>query len=272
MHDVLGAIVRAKRRELEEARHARPLRVLEKSLARRTTRAAFREALVQTGRGIAIIAELKKASPSRGVIRADYDPAAIATSYEQAGARALSVLTDAEFFQGSLDHLRQARRQSSLPLLRKDFTLDSYQIYEAAEAGADAVLLIAAILSPAEIGSLLRTARELKLDAIVEVHTPEELAVALDAGAEIIGVNNRNLKTFRVTLETSLSLIDSIPETVTAISESGLRTSDDLARLSAAGFDAFLIGEHFMADAEPGRALRQLLAGIQQIPARELGR
>lgn len=262
--DILERITRAKRAELQKLRAAVPQSALEKQVTRRSA-GAFRNALIERRAGqpdCAVIAEVKKASPSRGVICADYDPVRFARGYERAGARAISVLTDQEFFQGSLDHLRQVKATVSLPVLRKDFTLDEYQVYEAATAGADAILLIVAILQPKEISHLLGVSQSLGLDALVEVHTAEELQISLAAGAEIIGVNNRNLKTFEVLLNTSLDLIDSIPDHCVAVSESGLRTAADLERLRRAGFDAFLIGERLMAERDPGAALHHLLHGV----------
>ncbi|HWP86097.1 MAG TPA: indole-3-glycerol phosphate synthase TrpC, partial [Terriglobia bacterium] len=259
--DILERIVRAKRVELERFRVRVPQAVLEKRLSPRPA-GRFRNALIERRPGaaeLAVIAEAKKASPSRGILRQNYDPVGIAQGYERAGARALSVLTEADFFQGSLDHLRQVKAAVSLPVLRKDFTLDEYHLYEAADAGADAILLIVAILEPPVLARLLRSARELALDALVEVHTAEELMIAIDSGAEIIGVNNRNLKTFEVSLNTSLQLIDKIPDECIAISESGLRSRAELEGLQAAGFDAFLIGERFMAEPDPGAALQSLL-------------
>ncbi|OFW25572.1 MAG: hypothetical protein A3H27_01425 [Acidobacteria bacterium RIFCSPLOWO2_02_FULL_59_13] len=255
---ILARIVLAKRAELEACRLAVPQPELERQIRPRA-RGVFRRALADGGASGAIIAELKHASPSAGILRENYDPAALARGYERAGASALSILTDREFFQGSLAHLKQARTATSLPVLRKDFTLDEYHLYEAAAAGADAVLLIAAILSPAQLRQLLEQSRKLGLDALVEVHTREELRTALDAGSEIIGVNNRDLNTFAVSLETSMELIDSIPDEIVAVSESGLKTAEDLERLRAAGFDAFLIGERFLRQPDPGAALAALL-------------
>jgi indole-3-glycerol phosphate synthase len=193
---------------------------------------------------------------------ASYHPATIARGYRDAGACALSVLTDREFFRGSLDDLREAKAASSLPVLRKDFTIADYHLYEAAAAGADAVLLIVAILDPAELARLISLSRTLALDALVEVHTAGELRIALDAGAGLIGVNNRDLKTFEVSLDTSFQLIEQIPDEVVAVSESGLRTAGDLAGLRSAGFDAFLIGERFMTEPDPGAALGRLLSEV----------
>ena len=267
----LERIVGAKRAELERARAELPQSVLESRLAPRSP-GAFRQALLdrpETQPELAVIAELKQASPSRGTLCDHYDPPAIARSYQQAGASALSVLTDREFFRGTLDDLREAKAASSLPVLRKDFTIAEYHLYEAAAAGADAVLLIVAILEPPELARLNSLSRALGLDALVEVHTADELRIALDAGAEFIGVNNRDLKTFEVSLDTSLRLIEGIPEEVVAVSESGLRTAGDLLRLRAAGFDAFLIGERFMTEPDPGAALGRLLSEVTaHAPAR----
>ena len=262
--EFLERIVRSKRLELDSSRLRVPQEELEKQIKPRSP-GVFRQALLSREPGLAdcaVIAELKKASPSRGVLREDYDPAAIARRYREAGARALSVLTDSEFFLGSLEHLKQAKAASSLPILRKDFTLAEYHLYEAAAAGADAVLLIVAILQPAELVRLLGLSRALGLDALVEVHSAEELRIAIEAGSHIIGVNNRNLKTFEVSLATSFRLIDSIPDEVVAISESGLRTAEDLERLRSAGFDAFLIGERFMMEKDPGAALEHMLSQV----------
>jgi len=258
----LERIVQAKRAELEQARAQAPQSVLEKRIPARQP-GAFRQALLARAASqpdFAIIAELKQASPSRGTLCSRYDPPAIARGYQQAGARALSVLTDQEFFHGSLDHLRQAKAVTSLPVLHKDFTLADYHLYEAAAAGADAVLLIVAILDPPELARLLTLSRTLGLDALVEAHSAEELQTALDAGANLVGINNRDLKTFAVSLDVSFRLIDTIPEEVVAVSESGLRTAEDLERLRAAGFDAFLIGERFMTEPDPGAALARLLS------------
>jgi indole-3-glycerol phosphate synthase len=264
----LERMVRAKQQELEAARRQTPQSVLESRVERRPP-GRFRRALELRPEGksdCAVIAELKHASPSKGIICEDYDPAAIGRSYAQAGAKALSVLTDKEFFHGSLDDLRQAKASAGLPILRKDFTLDEYHLYEAAAAGADAVLLIVAILPLKRLSELLRLSSDLGLDALVEVHTGEELRIALDAEAEIIGVNNRDLGTFEVTLATSFELIDLIPDKLLAVSESGLRTGEDLRRLRAAGFDAFLIGERFMAERDPGAALERLLSEVVARP------
>jgi indole-3-glycerol phosphate synthase len=215
--------------------------------------------------GAAIIAEIKKASPSKGLIRADFDPAWLAGRYQDGGAAALSVLTDEPYFQGSLRNLELASAAASIPCLRKDFMVDEYQVVEARAHCADAILLIAAALSDAELVGLSAKAREYELDVLVEVHTEGELErvlVNLGAdGADAIGVNNRDLKSFEVSLETSLALVERIPASVVRVAESGIGTAEDLVRLRAAGFDAFLIGESLMRKPDPGVALAELLAG-----------
>ena len=208
---------------------------------------------------INVIAELKKASPSRGVLRQEYAPAVLAEALEQAGAAALSVLTEEDFFSGSLADLKEASRVSKIPVLRKDFIVDPWQVWETRASGADAFLLIAAILSDTALRELLELGRSLKMEPLVEVHTREELDRVIAAGARIIGVNNRDLRDFQVHLETSLTLVEAIPEGCIAVSESGLRSHDDLSRLRRAGFDAFLIGEHLMTDPDPAVTLRALI-------------
>ncbi len=257
--DILDRIVEVRRRAVDVSRQTLPVAKLEERLLAAPPARDFRAALVKDS--LNVIAELKRASPSRGVLRTDFNPAALAPAFEAAGAAALSVLTEPDFFQGGLEHLAIARSVTSLPVLRKDFIFDPYQLFEARAAGADGVLLIAAILGAKEFRGLLALSRELGLAALVEVHTEDELARALEAGAEIIGVNSRDLATFEVKPEVSLRLIEEIPEQVVAVSESGLRTHADLERLRAAGFDAFLVGEHLMQSPDPGRALRRLLQG-----------
>jgi indole-3-glycerol phosphate synthase len=221
----------------------------------------FRRGLEATGRsGTAIIAELKKASPSRGLIRIDFDPAALARELEGAGAAALSVLTDEEFFLGSLDNLRQASTSTRLPCLRKDFILDEFQLLEARANSADAVLLIVAALDDAELTTLAAKAVKYELDVLCEVHDADELRRATDAGCGMIGVNNRDLKTFKVDLRTALSLAEQIPLHALAVAESGIESGADIARLRAAGYGAFLVGETLMRARVPGEALRGLLA------------
>lgn len=209
--------------------------------------------------GLNVIAELKKASPSRGILRQDYSPASLAPALEAAGAAALSVLTEEEFFLGSLGDLKEVKKVTEIPVLRKDFILDPWQVWEARAAGADTFLLIVAILDDHELGGLMDLGRSLKMEPLVEVHSREELARALGVGARIIGVNNRNLRNFDVHLETSLDLIEAVPDECIAVSESGLRTHDDLARLRNAGFNAFLVGEQLMKETDPAARLRNLV-------------
>lgn len=211
--------------------------------------------------GVNVIAELKKASPSRGVIREDYAPAALAASVAAGGAAALSVLTEEDFFHGSLADLKEARRVVEVPILRKDFIIDPWQVWEARAAGADSFLLIAAILADATLKELLDLGRSLRMEPLVEVHSREELDRVVAAGARILGVNNRDLHTFQVHLETSLALIEAIPGDCIAVAESGIHTPDDILRLRRAGFDAFLIGEHLMKGEDPGQQLHALLEG-----------
>jgi indole-3-glycerol phosphate synthase len=206
-----------------------------------------------------VISELKKASPSRGLIRADFDPVSLAKSLETAGAAALSVLTEEEFFQGELKYMRDARAAVSIPVLRKDFIVDPWQVWEARATDADSFLLIVAGLGDTILGELLALGRELGMEPLVEVHTREELTRAMKAGARILGVNNRDLRTLEVRTETSMELIAEIPEECVAVCESGLRTHQDLLRFRAAGFDAFLIGEHLMVQPDPAEALGKLL-------------
>lgn len=212
------------------------------------------------GTHIQIVAECKRRSPSRGILRHPYDPVAIARAYEAAGAAAISVLTEATFFDGALNHLSAVRDQVAIPLLRKDFIATPFQIVEARAAGADAVLLIVGALDSRVLAALMAEAAVQKLAALVEVHSREELLVALDAGATLVGVNSRNLRTLEVDLRVFDDLIDDVPDAVTAVAESGLREAADLRRLRSAGYDAFLIGERFMTRPNPGEALAELIA------------
>jgi indole-3-glycerol phosphate synthase len=209
--------------------------------------------------GRAIIAEVKKASPSKGIIRADFEPLGLARIYASAGAAAISVLTERQFFQGSLDYLRLIREHVALPLLRKDFLLDPYQVYEARAFGASAILLIVAILSDQQLAELSTLARSLSLDCLIEVHDEAELERALACDVQLLGINNRDLRTFHTAIETSERLLRLVPPGVTVVSESGLSRSEQISRLEAQGARAFLIGETFMADPDPGAPLRMLL-------------
>src|SRR5450631_4246911 len=257
---VLADIVAATRRGVGECRSKADLRELEKRAAAHVPR-GFRRALESAARaGIAIIAELKKASPSRGLIRSDFDPAALARELEQAGAAALSVLTDEEFFQGSLKNLREASSATRLPCLRKDFIVDEFQLLEARANCAGAVLLIVAALEDSELEALAVKAEAYKLDVLCEVHDAEELQRALNVGCKIIGVNNRDLRTFKVDLGTALRLAKKIPSDSLAVAESGIESGAGIVRLRAAGYGAFLIGETLMKAAAPGEALRGMMA------------
>src|SRR5581483_4269217 len=207
----------------------------------------------------AIIAEIKKASPSRGLLTKEFHPALLAHAYERGGAACLSVLTDHNYFQGSLHDLEVARAAAAIPVLRKDFTIDRVQIFQAAAHGADAILLIAAILTAEELRQFRELANSLELAALVEVHNPQELAKAADSGADLIGVNNRNLETFEVSLDTSLRLSYLMPANAIRVSESGIHTKTDVDLLRGAGFHAFLVGESLMKSHDPARALQQLL-------------
>jgi indole-3-glycerol phosphate synthase len=258
--NILERIVEARRASVAHRKRVLPDVALQLAVEKKVAPPRdFPAALARAGK-INIISELKKASPSRGVIREEYAPAVLAASLEEAGAAALSVLTEEDFFSGSLGDLKEASRVTKIPILRKDFIVDPWQVWETRAAGADSFLLIAAVLNDAELRELLELGRALKMEALVEVHARQELERALEAGARIIGVNNRDLRDFQVHLETSLGLADAIPQECIAVTESGLRTHDDLLRLQRAGFDAFLIGEHVMQSADPAVALRALLA------------
>jgi indole-3-glycerol phosphate synthase len=245
MSNILERIVAEKRREIAQCKTAVSERVLESRLATAPPLRDFRAAL-EKGPGLGIIAEVKKASPSAGVLRADFDPIAIARIYETNGANAIIVLTDGPFFQGNLEYLTNIRRAVSPPVLRKDFILDRYQILEARVAGADAILLIAEILDDETLPSLLRHIHDLGMQALVELYDPENLPRVVNSGARIIGVNNRNLRTFVTKLEHTLELLANIPKDACVVSESGIRTRADIERLQAAGVKAALIGETFM--------------------------
>jgi len=259
--DILTSIVELKKLELA-VRSADRADIENRAERSTPQRRDFLGAL--TGRHLqnqpAIIAEIKKASPSKGILTEEFDPAAIASLYEQGGAAALSVLTDEKHFQGSLSDLESARGAVQLPALRKDFTIDPFHVHQAAAHGADAILLIAAILSERQMRDFRELAERYRMAALVEVHDAEELKPAIASGARMIGVNNRNLHTFEVSLDTSLRLAEEIPASVVRVAESGIHSSADVQRLRAAGYQAFLVGEHLMKSGDPAGALRALLS------------
>ena len=260
MSDILDTILARKAEEIAERSARTPLAELiarvEDASPVRGFAAALHERIV-TG-DAAVIAEIKKASPSKGVIRADFRPGEIAMSYEFGGAACLSVLTDVDFFQGADAYLQQAREACTLPVLRKDFTIDPYQVYEARVLGADCILLIVAALDDAQLVDLSGLAMQLDMDVLVEVHDIDELERALQVPVPLVGINNRNLRTFEVSLENTLAMKDAVPKDRLLVTESGIVVADDVARMRAAGVDAFLVGETFMRADEPGDALRQL--------------
>jgi indole-3-glycerol phosphate synthase len=253
--DLLRAIVAATRRIVETRREREPFAALARRAERMSPNGAAFEAALRGRDRVNVIAECKRRSPSKGVLAAEYDPVRLARAYERGGAAAISVLTEPTFFDGALDHLAAVRGAVKLPLLRKDFIVDEYQLHEARANGADAVLLIVAALEQAALARLHGAAVELGLAALVEVHEDDEVGRAVDAGARVIGVNNRNLRTLAVDVTASHRLAALIPSTVTAVSESGLKSRDDIERLRADGYSAFLIGERFMTDPDPARAL-----------------
>ena len=258
--NVLTKIVAHKRAELAQRQAATPLPSLEEAIASRPPPRAFAQAISRKAqaRQPAVIAEVKKASPSKGVLRADFNPKAIAKSYQAAGATCLSVLTDEHFFQGKDDYLSQASQQVAVPILRKDFIIDPYQIYEARAIGADCILLIAGILTPAQLQEYHALATSLGMAALVEVHDEAELTKALPISPQLIGVNNRDLKTFNVDLNATLKLLPLIPPSATLVTESGLHSRAEVEQMLAQGVYAFLVGEAFMRHPDPGTALKQL--------------
>ncbi|MCL6712251.1 indole-3-glycerol phosphate synthase TrpC [Pseudomonas sp. R2.Fl] len=260
MSDILNTILARKTGEIAERSARLPLAELVARAADVPDTRGFADALnAMIAQGDpAVIAEVKKASPSKGVIRPDFRPADIAVSYEFGGAACLSVLTDVDFFQGADDYLRQAREACTLPVLRKDFTIDPYQVYEARVLGADCILLIVAALDDNQLVDLSGLAMQLDMDVLVEVHDIDELERALQVPVPLVGINNRNLRTFEVSLETTLAMKDAVPRDRLLVTESGILVPDDVARMRAAGIDAFLVGETFMRAEEPGEALRQL--------------
>ena len=262
MSDILEKIVAVKHQEVAAAKRRKPLAAVRADAESRVLTRDFVGAMrskIAAGHP-AVIAEIKKASPSKGVLREEFIPADIAQSYAEHGAACLSVLTDVEFFQGSVDFLKQARASCQLPVLRKDFMVDAYQIYESRAMGADAVLLIAACLDDAQMKDFEAIARNLDMAVLVEVHDQAELERALKLQTPLIGVNNRNLKTFEVSLDTTLSLRTHVPADRILVTESGIQTRDDVLRMGAAGVGAFLVGEAFMRASEPGEALAALFS------------
>jgi len=260
MSDILDKIVAVKHQEVAAAKKRMSLEAMRADAESRVLTRDFVGALrakIAAGKP-AVIAEIKKASPSKGVLREDFIPADIAQSYAEYGAACLSVLTDQQFFQGRIDYLKQARASCQLPVLRKDFMVDPYQIYESRAIGADAVLLIAACLDDAQMLDLEAIARSLDMAVLVEVHDGAELERALKLKTPLVGINNRNLKTFEVTLDTTLALKDRVPADRLLVTESGILTRDDVLRMGAAGVNAFLVGEAFMRAPEPGEALAAL--------------
>ncbi len=255
---ILDEIIANKKEELAETKRRIPFSEIKNKAADAGPARGFGKALDSSG-GIRLIAEVKKASPSKGVIREDFDPVKIAGIYEQSGASCLSVLTESKYFQGSLDYLGMIRKTVSLPLLRKDFIFDEYQIHEARAAGADAVLLIAACLEKQQLQDYLGIAGHLGLDVLVESHTYGELDKSLLAGAMLVGINNRDLKSFAVNLRTTFDLLKDIPDDRTVVSESGIATRDDVASLQKAGVDAILVGESLMRERDIGRKVKELL-------------
>ncbi len=260
MSDILNKIVAVKREEVAAALGKKPLAAMRADAESRVLTRDFEGAMrakIAAGQA-AVIAEIKKASPSKGVLRADFIPADIAQSYAEHGAACLSVLTDKQFFQGSVDYLKQARASCDLPVLRKDFMVDAYQVYEARAMGADAILLIAACLDDAQMADLEAIARGLDMAVLVEVHDRPELERALKLKTRLVGINNRNLRTFEVSLQTTLDMLPDVPADRLLVTESGILTAADVQRMRDANVHAFLVGEAFMRAAEPGEALAKL--------------
>jgi indole-3-glycerol phosphate synthase len=262
MSDILNKIVAVKREEVAAALGKKSLAAMRADAESRVLTRDFEGAMrakIAAGQA-AVIAEIKKASPSKGVLRAEFIPADIAQSYAEHGAACLSVLTDKQFFQGSVDYLKQARASCDLPVLRKDFMIDAYQVYEARAMGADAILLIAACLDDAQMADLEAMARSLDMAVLVEVHDRAELERALKLKTRLVGINNRNLRTFEVTLQTTLDMLPDVPMDRLLVTESGILNAADVRRMRDANVHAFLVGEAFMRAAEPGEALAKLFA------------
>ncbi len=258
---ILDKIIGHKRKHVRDKKQEVSLDVLKTKLADADKTRPFKEAIAKPG-GINLIAEIKKASPSRGVIRDDFVPVDIARTYEENGAAAISILTEDKFFQGDINFLPEIRRVTHIPLLRKDFIIDEYQIYESRVCGADALLLIAAVLSREEMNTFLSLSRGLNLDCLVEVHTEEELQKVLDAPVEIIGINNRNLQTFEVDFSTTLRLKKLIPPDKIVVAESGIRSSEDVRLLAAGEIEAVLVGESLLRSEDIGEKTRELMEGV----------
>lgn len=260
MSDILSRIVATKREEVAARKAHIDIAALRDTIAQREAYRGFSAALRQQAEAgqPGVIAEIKKASPSKGVIREDFDPTSIAQSYAAAGATCLSVLTDETYFQGADDYLVQARAEVDLPVIRKDFMVDEYQLYESAALGADCVLLIVAALDIMQLTVLNQTAQGLGLDVLIEVHDVNELQAALSLRPNLVGINNRNLKTFETSLDTTIDLLGEIPDGVTVVTESGIATREDVARMRDSGVHCFLVGEAFMRAPDPGAALQEL--------------
>jgi indole-3-glycerol phosphate synthase len=257
---ILDKIIKSKKKVLDKSKISCNINTLHDIIQNQFDVINFKDSLKKLGSNdIRVIAEVKKASPSKGIIREDFDPIKIAGQYEANNAAAISILTESEFFMGKLDFLKEIKNAVNIPVLRKDFLFDPYQIYEARANGADAVLLIAAILEKPLLEELLSVVKELSMSALVEIHTIEELEKVLQTETEIIGINNRNLQTFDTDIQTSIDLMADIPESKIVVSESGIKTKDDIIKLSNAGVDAFLIGETFMRAENPGKMLNRFI-------------
>jgi indole-3-glycerol phosphate synthase len=259
MNDILADIVETKRRSLSDRKKLMPLSELEKK-AFGSEKRDFKKALGNKD-GINIIAEIKKASPSAGIINNMFNPAEIAGKYSKAGAAAISVLTEEKYFKGDLAYLAEARKNSHIPILRKDFLMDDYQLYEAAAFGADAALLIVSILEPIKLAELIARAKELSLTPLVEIHDEKELDIALQAGADVIGINNRNLKTLKVSLDTAVRLIEKAPKDKLYVVESGIKTRNDIELYVNKGVNSFLIGETLMRSGDIASSIKELKNG-----------
>ncbi len=263
--DILKTILRRKTEELIERSRRVPIREMSQRAAAQSPARGFSEALTRRIRAgePAVIAEIKRASPSKGLLRQDYRPREIARSYETGGAAALSILTDSDFFQGADAHLSEARDACKLPVLRKDFTIDAYQVYEARAIGADCILLIVSCLGDAQLAELSGLAAHLNMDVLVEVHDADELDRALALDPVLLGINNRDLRSFETSLDTTLKLLGRVPAGVIVVTESGIHTPEDVALMRRHGVDAFLVGEAFMRADDPGKKLAELFSAVK---------